>query len=287
MNPTGPVKLSFRPNFQEPAPVRNQAKGPVQGDDDLETAGPANPKREHSTDEQGTVRRSTRRAAPRTKTSGLVPMHGLSDDFERLDDAAESSNASLLSEGNRRGPGTMPPPRRRDESRQQELAADPDPYTSGPSRYAPRTLPRYELPNEEPQGPGSLWICEFSRCGFREYAADTAEGLERINEHLRESHDGIIEETVRDPRHSQQRSAFGYDSQQPSGFRPTTTTTSGRQSPHSLSGNATRSSPFSSSILPPSSNTRTFATSEADPSDDGSSRTVPEPTPRPRRMYRY
>lgn len=284
MNPTGPVKLSFRPNFQrqEPAPVQKQAKMPVQGDDDLDTAGPAIPTREPSTEEQGTVRRSTRRAAPRTKPSGLVPMHGLSDDFELLDDAAESNNASLPSEGNRRGPGTMPPPRRRDESRQQELAADPDPYTSGPSRYAPRTLPRYELPNEEPQDPGRLWICEFSRCGFREYAADTAEGLERINEHLRETHD-VVEEVVRDPRGSQQRSGFGYGSQQPSGFR-STTTTSGRRSPHGFSGNATQSS--SSSLLPPSSNTRNFATSEADPSEDGS-RTVPEPTPRPRRMYRY
>lgn len=284
MNPTGPVKLSFRPNFQrqEPAPVQKQAKMPVQGDGDLDSAGPAIPTREPSTEEQGTVRRSTRRAAPRTKPSGLVPMHGLSDDFELLDDAAESNNASLPSEGNRRGPGTMPPPRRRDESRQQELAADPDPYTSGPSRYAPRTLPRYELPNEEPQDPGRLWICEFSRCGFREYAADTAEGLERVNEHLRETHD-VVEEVVRDPRGSQQRSGFGYGSQQPSGFR-STTTTSGRRSPHGLGGNATQSS--SSSLLPPSSNTRNFGTSEADPSEDGS-RTVPEPTPRPRRMYRY
>lgn len=278
MNPTGPVKLSFRPNFQrqEAAPVRKQAKGSVQGDDDLGSTGPAFPTKESSTEEQSTIRRSTRRAAPRTKTSGLVPMHGLSEDFELLDDVAEYSNPSLSSEGNRRGSGTMPPPRRWDESRHQELAAGLDPYTSPPSRYAPGTLPRYEVPNEERQDTGKLWICEFSRCGFREYAADTAEGLERINEHLRESHDGT-EELVRDPRLSQQ----------PSGVRSTTTTTtSGRRSPHGLSGNAPQ--PSSSSVLS-SSNTRNLATSEVDPSEDGS-RTVPEPTPRPGRrgdIYRY
>lgn len=135
-------------------------------------------------------------------------MHGFSNDFELLGDAAESKKSSLSSESNRHGPGTMPPPRRREETRHQELAADPDPYTSAPSRYVPRTLSRYELPNEEPQGPGRLWTCEFRGCGFREYAADTAGRLERINKHLQENHDGI-EEDFQDPRDSQQRSALG------------------------------------------------------------------------------
>lgn len=168
MNPTGPVKLSFRPNFQwqEPAPVRKQEKRPVKKEDELDTAGgPAFPTRESdSAEEESTVRRSTRRAAPRTKTSGLVPLHGLSDDFELLDNEVESyKSSSLSSEGNRHGRSRrmMAPPTRRsrDESRQQELAAadpdsDPDPTHLGPSSsyYAPRTLPRYELPNvKEPQ----------------------------------------------------------------------------------------------------------------------------------------
>lgn len=213
MNPTGPAKLSFRPNFQgqEPGPVRSRARRPVQDDDDLDTAGPPPPTKEPSTEELSTVRRSTRRGAPRTKTS-LVPKHGLSDNFE--------SNDPSSSESERYGPGglaanlpineqTMPPPRRRGGTRQQELAADLDPYASAPSEYIPRTPARYEVPTEEPQSPGRLWVCEFRRCGFREYAADTAEGSERIREHLQETHDST-EEIVRDPRDSQQRSAFGY-----------------------------------------------------------------------------
>lgn len=168
------MKLSFRPNFQQqelaPAPVRKQkevGKRPVEKEDELDTAagGPAFPTttRESSDteEEKSTVRRSTRRAAPRTtKTSGLVPLHGLSDDFELLDDEVEfeSNKSSLLSnEGNRRHghsrtmmpplPSPPSPPRRTrwDEPRQQEqeqelAAADPDPdldpYTSGPSGYA-------------------------------------------------------------------------------------------------------------------------------------------------------
>ena len=261
MNPTGPMKLSFRPNFQrqEPAPVRKQGKRPIQEEDDLEdTAGPAFPKRESSTEEQSTaVRRSTRRAAPRTKTSGLVPLHGLSDDFELLEDEVESNkSSSLSSEGKRHGLGTMPPPRvrrRRDESQEQhELAASPDPepdadpdhtfHTSGgpssTSRYAPKTLPTYELPNEEEEEEEEaqeqdrpedrLWICEFIGCGFREDAADTEDGFERIKEHIRESHNGIgIEDLVRDPQSSRQHSVFGYETQHrsPTGHRYNTTVT--------------------------------------------------------------
>lgn len=140
MNPTGPMKLSFRPNFQwqepEPAPVRKQGKRPVQKADDLDTAGPAFPTMESGTEEESTVRKSTRRAAPRTKSSGLVPLHELSDDFELLDDdddEVESNISYLSSKGNRHGRRTMrppppPPSRRRDETRQQQdLAADPDP----------------------------------------------------------------------------------------------------------------------------------------------------------------
>lgn len=216
INPTGPAKLSFRPNFQrqEPAPARKQAKKPAQGDDDLDTTGPSSPARVSSTVDQSTMRRSARRTTPRSVTS-LVPMHGLSDDFELLDDADESNESFSSNEGERRRPNlpineqSMPPPRRWDETRHQELAADLDPYTSAPSRHVPRMLPSYELPNQEPQDPRRLWICEVRRCGFREYAADTAAGLERINEHLQEGHDGI-EEIVRDPRDSQHRSAFGY-----------------------------------------------------------------------------
>lgn len=220
MSPTGPAKLSFRPNFQrqEPAPAPKRAKKPAQGDDDLDTAGPTFPTQEPGIEEQSTVRRSTRRAASRTNTS-LVPMHRLSNEFELLDDEVESTNSSLSSERNRHRLGGLAATlfineqtmatRTRDETRQQELMADPDPYTSAPSKNARRTPTRYELPTEEPQSPDSLWTCEFRGCRFREYAADTAEGLERIRVHRQEIHDGI-EETVRDSRASQQPSAFGY-----------------------------------------------------------------------------
>lgn len=221
MSPTGPAKLSFRPNFQrqEPAQVPKRAKKPAQGDDDLDTAGPTFPTQDSGIGEQSMVRRSTRRAASRTNTS-LVPMHRLSNEFELLNDEVESPNSSLSSEGNRHGLGglaanlsineqTMPTPRTRGETRQRELTADPDSYISAPSKNVRRMPTRYELPTEEPQGPGSLWTCEFRGCRFREYAADTAEGLERIRVHRQENHDGI-EETVRDSRASQQPSAFGY-----------------------------------------------------------------------------
>lgn len=221
MNPTGPMVLSFRPNFQrqEPIPVRKRATKPVPEEDDTDTAGPNIPPRESGTEGPGTVRRSTRRAAPRAKTS-LFSMQGLSDDFEPLDDAVEPNDPSPLSGRKLRGPGGLtakprikneqkrPLHRTWDEIRQQKLAADPEPYSYPPSNYVRKTLVKFEFPNEEPQGPGGLWTCEFRGCGFREYAADTAEGLERLRKHLHENHEGA-EEVVPNPRGFQGPSAFG------------------------------------------------------------------------------
>lgn len=201
MNPTGPMKLSFRPNFQrqEPTPARKQTKKPVPEEGGFDTADPTFPPRD-------SVRRSTRRATLRAKTS--------------LDDAVESNRSSSSRERNPTRPGKLaakprikneqkgPPARTWDEIRQQELAADPEPYTYPPSNYVRKTLVRFEFPTEEPQGPGGLWTCEFRGCGFREHATDTPEGLERLRKHLQENHEGV-EKVVPDTRDLQQPSAFG------------------------------------------------------------------------------
>lgn len=208
MNPTGPVKLSFRPNFQrqQPPPARKPAKKPVPEEDDIDTADQAFPSRESGKQGPDTVRRSTRRAALRAKTY--------------VDDAVESDHSSSSRERNRNRPGKLaaklrikneqkrPLARTWDEIRQQELAADPEPYTYPPSNYVRKSLVKFEFPNEEPQGPGGLWTCEFRGCGFREHAADTPEGLGRLRKHLQENHEGI-EEVVPDTRYLQQPSAFG------------------------------------------------------------------------------
>ena len=209
MNPTSPVKLSFRPNFQrqEPTPARKPAKKPVPEEDDFDTADPAFPPRESGTKGPDTVRRSTRGAALIAKSS--------------LDDAVKSDHSSSSSrERNGDRPGKLAAklrikneqerslPRTWDEIRQQELAAEPEPYTYPPSNYVRKTLVKFEFPNEEPQGPGGLWTCEFRGCGFREHAADTPEGLERLRKHLQENHEGV-EEVVPDTRYLQQPSAFG------------------------------------------------------------------------------
>lgn len=208
MNPTGPVKLSFRPNFQrqEPTPARKRTKKPVPEEGEFDTADPTLPPRDSGTEGPDTVRRSTRRATLRTKTS--------------LDDAVESNRSSSSRERNPNRPGKLaakprikneqkrPPARTWDEIRQQELAADPEPYTYPPSNYVRKTLVRFEFPTEEPQGPGGLWTCEFRGCGFREHATDTPEGLERLRKHLQENHEGV-EEVVPATGDLQQPSAFG------------------------------------------------------------------------------
>lgn len=201
MNPNDLAKLSFRPNFrrQEPTTAPKRAKRLVLEDNDFDTADLAFSPRGPHTEGPGTVRRSTRRAALRTRTS-LVPMHGLSPSPEPLDDTVEFNDSSLPSE---------PPTSIWDEIRQRKLEADPEPYTYGPSKYVERTLVRFEFPAEEPQGPGGLWACEFKGCGFREHEADTAEGLERLRQHLHAVHEGF-EEIFRNPRDSQQASAFKY-----------------------------------------------------------------------------
>lgn len=208
MNPTSPVTLSFRPNFQrqEPTPARKQAKKPVPEEDDFDTADSTFQTWESGTEGPDTVRRSTRGAALISKTS--------------LEDVVESDHSSSSPERNRNRPGRLsaklrikneqegPLARTWDEIRQQELAADPEPYTYPPSNYVRKMLVKFEFPNEEPQGPGGLWTCEFRGCGFREHAADTPEGLERLRKHLQENHEGV-EEVVPDTRYLQQPSAFG------------------------------------------------------------------------------
>lgn len=113
MNPTGPAKLSFRPNFQRQeehttstTTIRKRAKRSVpeeaDDDDDFDTTDQTFPLKNYDNtkgpNDVVVVRGSTRvsRAAPgrrRAKTSS-VPMHGLSQsqDFEHPDDAAESKD---------------------------------------------------------------------------------------------------------------------------------------------------------------------------------------------------
>ncbi|KAL8722948.1 MAG: hypothetical protein Q9225_000640 [Loekoesia sp. 1 TL-2023] len=55
-----------------------------------------------------------------------------------------------------------------------------------PSKVPELKMVSYDIPSDQPQGPGDLWTCTFENCNHRVHEASKSKGKAQIKEHFRE-----------------------------------------------------------------------------------------------------